>query len=290
MLIAQISDFHVRAHGEEGTFGIDNNANLRAAVAMLNALDPEPDVVIGTGDLTNRGRPGEYVALRDLLAPLEAPIYLIPGNHDVPRHLRAAFGHHDYLAGEDEFVCYVVEGFPLRLIGLDSTLPDAHNGAVCSKRLAWLRSRLEEASSRPTLLFMHHPPFRTGIWWMDGIGIIEGVDALRGLLDAHPQVQRIVCGHLHRPVQANLGRTPVSVCPSTSYQVFLDTRPESHPQFIAEPPALQLHTWTGEMLVSHTAYVDFPAEPVDLRTLMGNWDDRRERIHKGLPIPKVVRY
>ena len=290
MLIAQISDFHVRAYGEEGTFGIDNNANLRAAVAMLNDLDPGPDVVIGTGDLTNRGRPEEYVALRDLLAPLEAPIYLIPGNHDVPRYLRATFSDHDYLADGDQFVCYVVERYPLRLIGLDSTLPDAHNGAVCSKRLAWLKSRLEEAPSRPTFLFMHHPPFRTGIWWMDGIGIIEGGDGLRDLLGAHPQVQRIVCGHLHRPIQANLGRTPVSVCPSTSYQVFLDTRPESHPQFIAEPPALQLHAWDGEMLVSHTAYVGFPAEPIDLRPLMGNWDDRCERIHQGLPIPKVVCY
>ena len=290
MLIAQISDFHVRAHGEESTFGIDNNANLRAAVAMLNDLDPAPDVVIGTGDLANRGRPEEYAALRDLLAPLKAPIYLIPGNHDTVRHLRAAFRDRDYLAGEAGFVGYVVDRYPLRLIGFDSTLPDAHNGAVCPKRLAWLQSRLEEEPDRPTLLFMHHPPFKTGIWWMDGIGIVEGVSELRELLDTHPQVQRIVCGHLHRAIQANLGRTPVSVCPSTSYQVCLDTRPESPPKFIAEPPSLQLHRWTGETLVSHTAYVDFPAEPIDLRPMMRNWDDRRERTRNGLPIPKVVRY
>ena len=290
MLIAQISDFHVRAHGAESTFGIDNNTNLSAAVAMLNHLDPAPDVVIGTGDLVNRGRPEEYLALRDLLAPLDAPIYLIPGNHDTARYLRETFSDHNYLASEGEFLSYVVDRYPLRLIGVDSTLPDAHNGAVCSERLAWLRSKLEEAPERPTLLFMHHPPFKTGIWWMDGIGIVEGVSELRDLLNAHPQVQRIVCGHLHRAVQANLGRTPVSVCPSTSYQVCLDTLPESPPKFIAEPPALQLHNWTGEVLVSHTAYIDFPAEPIDLRPLMPNWDDRRERTRNGLPIPKVVHY
>ena len=184
----------------------------------------------------------------------------------------------------------MVEGYPLRLIGLDSTLPDAHNGAICSARLAWLKPRLEEAPDQPTLLFMHHPPFMTGIWWMDGIGVVEGVTELRDLLDGHPQVQRIVCGHVHRAIQANLGRAPVSVCPSTSYQVFLDTRPESPPKFIAEPPALQLHTWTGETIVSHTAYIDFPAEPIDLRPLMGNWDERRERTRHGLRVPKVVRY
>ena len=290
MLIAQITDFHVRTHGAGNAFGIDNNANLSAAVAMLNDLDPAPDLVIGTGDLTNRGRREEYRALRDLLAPLDSPIYLIPGNHDSAPGLRETFSDHEYLASNDHFLSYVVDRYPLRLIGFDSTLPDAHNGAVCSKRLAWLRSRLEEAPERPTLLFMHHPPVKTGIWWMDGIGLVEGITELRDLLNAHPQVQRIVCGHLHRAVQANLGRTPVSVCPSTSYQVCLDTRPESPPKFIAEPPALQLHSWTGGVLVSHTAYIDFPAEPIDLRPLMPNWDDRRERTRNGLPIPKVGHY
>ena len=290
MLIAQITDFHVRTHGAGNAFGIDNNANLSAAVAMLNDLDPAPDLVIGTGDLTNRGRREEYRALRDLLAPLDSPIYLIPGNHDSAPRLREMFSDHEYLASNDHFLSYVVDRYPLRLIGFDSTLPDAHNGAVCSKRLAWLRSRLEEAPERPTLLFMHHPPVKTGIWWMDGIGLVEGITELRDLLNAHPQVQRIVCGHLHRAVQANLGRTPVSVCPSTTYQVCLDTRPESPPKFIAEPPALQLHRWTGEVLVTHTAYINFPAEPIDLRPLMPNWDDRRERTRNGLPIPKVVHY
>ena len=186
MLIAQITDFHVRAHDAGNAFGIDNNANLSAAVAMLNDLDPAPDLVIGTGDLTNRGRLEEYRALRDLLAPLESPIYLIPGNHDTAQRLREVFSDHEYLASNDYFLSYVVDRYPLRLIGFDSTLPDAHNGAVCSKRLAWLRSRLEEAPERPTLLFMHHPPVKTGIWWMDGIGILEGVSELRNLLNAHP--------------------------------------------------------------------------------------------------------
>ena len=186
MLIAQISDFHVRAHGAESTFGIDNNTNLSAAVAMLNHLDPAPDVVIGTGDLVNRGRPEEYLALRDLLAPLDAPIYLIPGNHDTARYLRETFSDHDYLASEDEFLSYVVDRYPLRLIGVDSTLPDAHNGAVCLERLAWLRSRLEEAPERPTLLFMHHPPFKTGIWWMDGIGLVEGSHRAAGSVERTP--------------------------------------------------------------------------------------------------------
>ena len=290
MLIAQISDLHIRAHGAEGFHGLDNNANLRAAVSMLNALDPGPDVVIATGDLTNYGKLEEYAALRDLLAPLRPPLYLIPGNHDNARHIRDTLPEHDYLPGGDQLLNYVVDGYPLRLVGLDSTLAGCHNGTLCAERLDWLRSTLEVEPERPTLLFMHHPPFESGIWWMDGIGIVEGIDGLRDLLDSNPQVQRIVCGHLHRAIHSSLGRTPVSVCPSTTYAVCLDTVPESPPKFIAEPPALQLHRWTGEALVSHTAYVDFPAEPIDLRPLMPNWEERRELIRNGMPIPKSVHY
>lgn len=287
MLIAQISDLHVRPHGVESYYGVDNNANVSAAVSMLNGLLPAPDVVLCTGDLTNYGQREEYVALRDLLSPLEAPFYVIPGNHDDARHLRDVLGEHDYLASERRFLCYVVEGYPLRLVGFDSTLAGSHNGAICSERLEWLRSTLEAEPERPTLLYMHHPPFETGIWWMDRMGIVEGVDELRDLLDTHPQVRRIVCGHMHRVIQANLGRTPVSVCPSTSYQVCLDTVPESPPKFIAEPPALQLHRWTGEVLVSHTAYFNFSAEPIDLRPVITDWDDRFARTRAGLPIPKT---
>ena len=287
MLIAQISDLHVRAHGVESYYGVDNNANLRAAVAMLNGLDPTPDVVIGTGDLTNYGRPEEYTALRDLLAPLDAPLFVVPGNHDHARHLRDTLGGHDYLASGGRFLCYVVDEYPLRLVGLDSTLAGSHNGAICSERLHWLRSTLAAERERPTLVFMHHPPFETGIWWMDGMGIVEGVDEFRDLLDTHPQVKRIVCGHMHRVIQANLGRTPVSVCPSTTYQVCLDIVPESPPKFIAEPPALQLHRWNGEVLVTHTAYFNFPAEPIDLRPVITDWDDRFARTRNGLPIPKT---
>ena len=290
MLIAQITDFHVRAHGDEGALGIDNNRNLLDAVTLLNRLSPRPDVVLGTGDLTNHGRSEEYEALRDLLAPLEVPVYLIPGNHDMRERLRHAFDHHAYLMAGGEFIHYVVEDFPVRLIGLDTTIADQHNGELCRRRLDWLRARLEESSDRPTLVFMHHPPFESGIWWMDGIGLRDGADELRELLDQHRQVRRIVCGHLHRAVQSELGATPVSVCPSTCYQVYLDTIPESPPKFIAEPPALQLHGWTGHSFVTHTAYVNFSADPIDLVPLMSDWNDRRERTRRGQVIPKSVVY
>ena len=83
MLIAQISDLHCRDADAPAILGNDNNLNIARAVVRLNNFSPRPDIVLATGDLTSGGRPEQYGALADLFAPLEIPLYLLPGNHDV---------------------------------------------------------------------------------------------------------------------------------------------------------------------------------------------------------------
>jgi 3',5'-cyclic AMP phosphodiesterase CpdA len=66
MLIAQITDLHIRP-GELLAYGrVDTASCLRRAVAALQALDPLPDVVLATGDLVD----GSVHELGPLLAPL----------------------------------------------------------------------------------------------------------------------------------------------------------------------------------------------------------------------------
>src|SRR6266851_489246 len=97
MLIAQISDMHVKAEGELLYGRIDTAGFLERAVAHVNALDPRPDIVIATGDLVEGGKPEEYARLKRLLAPLAMPVHLIPGNHDARDALREVFADHAYL-------------------------------------------------------------------------------------------------------------------------------------------------------------------------------------------------
>ena len=130
-------------------------------MAHVNALDPRPDVVLATGDLVEGGKPEEYARLKRLLAPLAMPVYLIPGNHDAREALRAAFADHAYLPASG-FLQYASRTQPVRLIALDTLVPGKPHGALCAERLDWLEARLGE-SDRPTILFMHHPPFDCGI-------------------------------------------------------------------------------------------------------------------------------
>jgi 3',5'-cyclic-AMP phosphodiesterase len=254
MIVAQLTDTHIRAPGRLAYRVVDTAACLRRAVAHLGALRPRPDAAVATGDLVDGGHPDEYRHLRELLAPLPMPVYLVPGNHDNREALARAFADHGYLPRHGGFLQYAVEHHPLRLIGLDTVVPGSGAGRLCPERLAWLDAQLAAAPARPTVIFMHHPPFATGIDHMDSIGL-DGAEAMAAVVRRHSQVERIICGHLHRPIQVRWAGTLASTAPSTAHQVVLDLSAHGPAAFNLEPPAVQLHLWHGGVLVSHTSYV-----------------------------------
>lgn len=241
MLIAQISDTHVQLPGGLLDRNYDTAGNLERAVRHLNALTPPPDVVLLTGDTVDAGSPAEYGRLREILSELNAPLYVIPGNHDEREAMRRAFSDGRYLPQEG-FLQYTVEDWPVRLIGLDTLIPGEHGGRLCEARMQWLAARLIEAPERPTVIFMHHPPFRTGLAVMDSMGF-TGADALAQLVKSHPQVHQLVSGHIHRPIVTRFGGTIASVCPSTAQQAALDLRPDPYLAVVMEPPAATLLWW-----------------------------------------------
>ena len=255
VLLAQISDFHVGLPGSDVERRYDSAARLERAERHLCRMEPRPDVVLCTGDLVNDGLAEEYARLAALLKPLSMPCYLIPGNHDDREQLRAAFAGLGYLPARG-FLCYVVEAGPLRLIALDTHVPGAPGGKLCEERLAWLDARLSEAPTRPTLVLMHHPPFHTGIHRADAMGL-DGADGFATVIARHPQVERVLCGHLHRPIVKRFAGTVASTCPSTMHQVELDLGAPGRLALVPEPPACQLHLWAESLgLVSHTSYID----------------------------------
>ena len=266
MLIAQITDTHIKPDGVLANRRVDTAAFLARAVDHILHLDPRPDAVLATGDLVDAGTIDEYERLQRLLAPLPMPVYLSPGNHDDRDALRRVFADHAYLPRAG-FIQYVVDAGPLRMIALDTLLPGSAGGLMDAERIAWLDARLAEAPTKPTLIFMHHPPFKTGIAYMDTIGL-DGADALADVVRRHPQVERVVCGHLHRPIQARWAGTVAATAPSTAHQVVLDVREDADLGFTLEPPGYALHLWReGLGLVSHIATVgDYLTYTLGLRT------------------------
>ena len=115
MLIAQITDTHIKAGGKLAYGKVDTEAALAHCLRQVNDVTPAVDVVLVTGDLVDTGRPEEYRALRALLGELHAPCYVIPGNHDERNALRNAFAADGYLEDGSPYL-HLCENRPYELL------------------------------------------------------------------------------------------------------------------------------------------------------------------------------
>ncbi len=257
MLICQLTDLHVRPKGLACNRVSDTNMFTERACRKVAAFVPTPDVVIITGDLTESGSEAEYVNLAAILGrTLTMPVYVVPGNHDERANLRSAFGHIPGVTADPEYVQYAVDDHPVRLIMLDTLVPGAGHGLLSAGQLTWLDRTLAAQPSKPTLIGMHHPPLATGLPHMDRIALLNQQE-FAGVIARHRQVQRIVCGHHHRPIVGQCAHAIVSVAPSVAHQIELTFDPAASGAFNFEPPAFQLHLWTKDhSFVSHTIYTD----------------------------------
>jgi Icc protein len=260
-LLAQVTDMHIKAGGKLSYRVVDTEAALARCVAHLMKLPQLPDAVIFTGDLTDFGRPEEYDNLVRLLEPLTMPVFLMPGNHDDPETMRAKFPSHAYMRQRTGKLDYVIDEFPVRIVALDSTIPRQSGGELTASQLQWLDETLGAVPDKPTIVAIHHPPFRTGIGHMDKMPLANPA-AMEPVIARHPQVERVIAGHLHRNIVKRFGGTVASTSPSPSHQVALDLDDEAASRFVMEPPAFQLHLWSkGVGLVSHTAAIGEFAGP-----------------------------
>ena len=245
MLIAQISDPHVTDADQGVDSRFETATHLRRAVRHLTSLPVSPDIVIVTGDCVDKGSVAEYERLFELLRPLEMPVYVIPGNHDHRDHMRDMFGeqgayHHR------SYIQYVIEEWPVRLIALDTHIPGQAGGELCMERLSWLDARLAEDAARPTILFQHHPPFALGMPVLDDMGL-AGAEGLARVVMQHPNIERILAGHVHYHVQRLFHGTLAVTCPSTAHQAWLDLRPRAGLANVMTPPACLLHFWREDL-------------------------------------------
>ena len=249
----QLSDTHIREPGKLAYNRLNTAPYLATAVASVNTLMQKPDAVIITGDLTDFGRQAEYEHLRALLSPLSVPVYLLAGNHDSRTAMRQAFPDHTYLH-DGQFLQYAVEIGPVRLLALDTVVPGHSHGALCAQRLGWLEQELIKAGEQPVVIAMHHPPFRTLIGHMDDIGLQEGAAQLESIVSRHKNVQRIICGHIHRAIDTRFGNTTASTCPSPAHQITLNLSPDAASDWMLEPPGFQVHAWDAQdqRLLSYT--------------------------------------
>jgi 3',5'-cyclic-AMP phosphodiesterase len=241
ILIAQISDLHIKAPGTLAYGRVDTAQALVRCVAALNEFEPRPDLVVISGDLADTPTAEEYQHLQRLLLPLELPWIGIPGNHDSRALMRAAFPEQFYAAQSGPLDQTRSVG-DLEIVLLDSSVPGKPHGELEATTLRWLDATLGRSPQRPALLFLHHPPFQTGIGHMDRQNLLNAGE-LAAIVRKHPRVKLLAAGHVHRAVMTTFANVAATICPAPNHAVDLDLGELREPSFKIEPPAFHLHAW-----------------------------------------------
>lgn len=241
VLVAQISDLHIKPPGELAYGRVDTAAALMRCIEELNRFTPRPNFVVISGDLVDKPSPQAYDHLVKLLAPLAIPFAAIPGNHDDRAMLRAALPDRGYAHAAGPLnAAHAIRDLDLALI--DSTVPGKDYGTLDGQTLAWLDAALAASTTRPALLFLHHPPFATGIAHMDRQNLHNAAD-LAAILGKHKRARLVAAGHVHRAVLTAFAGVAATICPAPNHAVALDLDAPLPPGFRIEPPAFHLHAW-----------------------------------------------
>lgn len=238
MLIAHISDFHVFADAPETSLvRLDAADAARKVVTDIASHQPKFDAVIFTGDLTDGGSAADYALVKEILAPLDIPVFVVPGNHDDRVQLRAAF-EDDLPFGQGPYLNYAARLGDLRLLALDTLVEGRVHGALDPSQLDWLADELATQLPEPTLIVMHHPPFPSGVVTLDAMALTDGHDRFKDLVATYDAPLFILAGHIHRPFQAIWNGAFCQVGGGPAFQHALDLRPEAlEPGSVAEPYA-----------------------------------------------------
>ena len=282
MLIAQITDIHIG-------FDPDNPAeyNRKRLDEVLDVLmkgPNRPDLLLATGDITDRGDPASYRRLATAFSRCPFPVWPSVGNHDLRDNFR------DHFPGFDDgngFIQYSIDLPELRLVTIDTLEEGRHGGAFCDARAAWLDAELAKDAAKPTYIVMHHPPVECGIDWMNTHSDEPWVYRFTAVVRRHPQVRGLICGHLHRSVTVAWEGRTVAICSSTAPQVSLDLRPidedrpDDRPMIVAEDPAYALHHWNGRELVS---FYDHAGG----HTMLAKYDERLQPLVRELKAERPV--
>lgn len=190
-IVAQITDTHLFAEPNQAQKGIITAQSFQSVLERVKQLQPQPDLLLLTGDLSQDETPESYQHLYRCVSPLSIPAYWIGGNHDDLSIME------QYLTGEPFFPHKSFQQGDWQFILLNSAIPGCVYGGFSTQTLEWLEEQLQQSRQLPTLIALHHPPLSINSEWMDNISL-QNPDNFLTILENYPQVKLVIFGHIHQ--------------------------------------------------------------------------------------------
>jgi len=187
--VLHVSDLHI---GQRDT-------SLPVDALRVLAARIEPDLVLATGDLANRGRREQLERAAEILGSLELPLLAVPGNHDQPYAVPARFtrtlDEWERVFGTAE---PIFESSDLVVVGLSSVRPwRQQGGALAPDALERAAARLRSAPEKPLRVVALHHHLAAPPWRAARKRPLSGRDHVLRVLDA-AGAELVVGGHVHQ--------------------------------------------------------------------------------------------
>lgn len=208
--LVQLSDSHLFADGEGALLGMNTRDSLLRVIEQVRVEQPQIDLILATGDLSQDGSEESYRHFREMTAVLGAPARWLAGNHDEPLPMERAAQGTDLLQ-------QVTDIGNWRVIMLDSSIPGSVPGRFEANQLQLLDNALSNAGGRHCLVCFHHQPVSIDCAWMAPIGL-RNPEALFETLKPYPQAKALLWGHIHQEWDQQLDGRRLLASPSTCIQ------------------------------------------------------------------------
>lgn len=186
-------------HLSDTHFGTEQAPVVEAVLALAREL--RPDVVVLSGDITQRARTGQFAAARAFLTGLGLPTLVIPGNHDIPLFNVAARILNPYGGYRRAFGKALEPVFSnerVLAIGVNTTRPSRHkNGEVSREQIDRVCTQLRQARPEQLRMVVVHQPVRAVVE-SDTANLLIGRDAaVPAWVEAGADM--VLGGHIHLP-------------------------------------------------------------------------------------------
>ena len=214
--LIQLSDLHLVPPGKLTSKVLDTNSILEETInEILRKKDyfGKIEGLVVTGDESDDGSIESYLSAHEKLIKLNVPVLVIPGNHDLRNPMREVFNEHVEFSTKSSQFDWVFKYEETVIVGLDSLVEGENFGFLEKTSLEFLSNQLSIHNGSDIVLLIHHPPIKTGIYFMDKIGLTNSSD-LSECLKATNRPVRILCGHVHGVYHGLLGIHPVVSAPS----------------------------------------------------------------------------
>ncbi|WP_071517354.1 3',5'-cyclic-AMP phosphodiesterase [Geitlerinema sp. PCC 9228] len=211
LVAVQITDTHLFASESQKLKGVNTAKSLQTVLHGVQQLQPKPDMLLLTGDLSQDETMDSYQRLYDAIAPLQIPTYWLAGNHDCFAAMQPILSQPPFHPQKS----FQLGGWQFLL--LPSQVPGWVGGKLSADTLTWLDRELQQCRDRPTLVAVHHPPFLVNTTWVDG-STLENPEEFWQVLDKYPQVRLAIAGHIHQEFAAERQGVQYLATPSTCIQ------------------------------------------------------------------------